>query len=107
MLESALSRMLEGRHLPEQISASFRTNYPELNAKFWGQLQMLLKKMLANSLAVNTNKSAVTQPNPYSRCGDSGKLRELYKMSLMSTELSQLNDMHNLWVSESILATAQ
>lgn len=101
MLESALVCMLEGRHISETKSDSFGTDYHEVCAKFWGQLQMLLKKMLAMALSANTNKSsAVAQPTPASnRHGDSGKLRELYKMSLKSTDLSQLHAMHALWTS--------
>lgn len=101
MLESALARMLEGRHISDAISDSFRTDYPEINSKFWGQLQMLLKKMLSLALSANANKpAAFAQPIPSSsKCGDAGKLRELYKMSLKSSKLSQLHAMHTLWTS--------
>lgn len=101
MLESALARMLEGRHISDAISDSFGTDYPEINSKFWGQLQMLLKKMLSLALSANANKpAAFAQPIPSSsKCGDAGKLRELYKMSLKSSNLSQLHAMHTLWTS--------
>ncbi|XP_062163942.1 uncharacterized protein LOC133870752 [Alnus glutinosa] len=101
MLESALSRMLEGRHISEKDSDSFRTNYPEIHAKFWRQLQMLLKKMLAVTTSASANKSSpVSQPNQVSnKAGDAGKLRELYKMSLKSTDMSELHAMHALWTS--------
>lgn len=101
MLESALSRMLEGRHLSDKDSDSFRISYPEIHEKFWGQLQMLLKKILAMTISASANKSAsVSQPNPVSnRSGDAEKLRELYKMSLKFTDMSQLHVMHALWTS--------
>ncbi|OMO59516.1 Tetratricopeptide-like helical [Corchorus capsularis] len=102
MLESALSRLLEGRHVSEALSDSFRTDYPELHAKFWSQLQMVLKKMLVVNSSVNsTNKpSSDTQPTTTSnRSGDSIKLRELYKMSLTSNNSSQLHAMYTLWSS--------
>ncbi|CAK7323550.1 unnamed protein product [Dovyalis caffra] len=101
MLESALARMLEGRHISEAMSDSFGIDYPEIHAKFWGQLQMLLKKMLSSTLPANANKiSAVAKPTlASSKCGDAGKLKELYKMSLKSANLSQLHAMHALWTS--------
>lgn len=102
MLESALSRMLEGRHISEKDLDSFRTNYPEIHAKFWRQLQMLLKKMLAVTNSASANKSSpVSQPNQVSnKAGDAGKLRELYKMSLKSTDMSELLAMHTLWATQ-------
>lgn len=100
MLESALSYMLEGRYVSETDSDSSKTDHSEVLAKFWSQLQMLLKKMLAVALAARVNKSPVSQPPSISnRCGDAEKLRELYKISLKSTKLSQLDDMHSLWTS--------
>ncbi|KAG6644511.1 uncharacterized protein LOC122318422 isoform X2 [Carya illinoinensis] len=101
MLESALSRMLEGRYVSDKDSDSFRTDHPDTHAKFWRQLQMLLKKMLAVTISGSANKSSpVSQTNPVSnRSGEAGKLRELYKMSLMSTDMSELHAMHTLWTS--------
>ncbi|KAM3712015.1 hypothetical protein ACB098_01G152400 [Castanea mollissima] len=101
MLESALSRMLEGRHLSDKDSDSFQISYPEIHEKFWRQLQMLLKKILAMTISASANKSAsVSQPNPVTnRSGDAEKLRELYKMSLKFTDMSQLHVMHALWTS--------
>ncbi|KAB5512602.1 hypothetical protein DKX38_029630 [Salix brachista] len=101
VLESALARMLEGRHISDAVSDCFGTDYPEIHAKFWGQLQMLLKKMLSLALSANANKpAAFAQPTPTSsKFGDAGKLRELYKMSLKSSNLSQLHAMHTLWTS--------
>ncbi|KAG7593989.1 hypothetical protein ISN45_Aa01g027660 [Arabidopsis thaliana x Arabidopsis arenosa] len=95
MLESALSRLLEGRHISKTYAESLRTKDPELYTKFMAQLQMVLKRMLALSLpAEGANKSQT-----FGRSGDSGKLRELYKTSLKSTNLSDLNAMHALWTS--------
>ncbi|KAJ6297310.1 hypothetical protein OIU78_022948 [Salix suchowensis] len=101
VLESALARMLEGRHISDAVSDCFGTDYPEIHAKFWGQLQMLLKKMLSLALSANANKpAAFAQPTPTpSKFGDAGKLRELYKISLKSSNLSQLHAMHTLWTS--------
>ncbi|GAV66050.1 hypothetical protein CFOL_v3_09561 [Cephalotus follicularis] len=99
MLESALSRLFEGRHISEANSDSLRLDYPELHTKFWSQLQMLLKKMLAATLATSKSKSSIAQPSPSNMSEDSGKLAELYKMSLKSTDLCQLHAMHALWIS--------
>ena len=100
MLESALSLLLEGRHiLEETISYSFK-NEEQVYAKFWSQLQMVLKRMLATTLSANTSKSPLTSQQSLSgRSGDVGKVRELYKMSLKSTEFGQLHAMHRLWTS--------
>ncbi|XP_059630898.1 uncharacterized protein LOC132273833 isoform X2 [Cornus florida] len=101
MLESALNHLLEGRHVYDKTTSDSLTNdNPEVYAKFWSQLQMLLKKMLATALSTSTNKSSLNpQPTPSNRSGDVGKLRELYKMSLKTTDLSQLHAMHSLWTS--------
>ncbi|XP_009345938.2 uncharacterized protein LOC103937717 [Pyrus x bretschneideri] len=100
MLESALSCMLEGRYVSETDSDSWKTDHPEVHAKFWNQLQMILKKMLGVALSSRTSKSSVSQPaSGSSRCGDTEKLRELYKLSLKSTKLNQLDAMHSLWTS--------
>ncbi|XP_057974865.1 uncharacterized protein LOC131162427 [Malania oleifera] len=102
MLESALSRLLEGHHVSgESISSSFINENPGLHAKFWSQLQALLKRMLTATHSANTNRSSIVlQPtSPFGRSGDVRKVRELYKMSLNSTELSALHAMHTLWES--------
>ena len=93
--------MLEGRHISEKDLDSFRTNHPDIHAKFWSQLQMLLKKMLAVTSSAGANKSSpVSQPNQVSnKAGDAVKLRELYKMSLKSTDMCELHAMHVLWTS--------
>ncbi|XVE60779.1 hypothetical protein DITRI_Ditri05aG0154700 [Diplodiscus trichospermus] len=102
MMLDALSHLLEARHVSEAFSNLFRTDYPELHAKFWSQLQTVLKKMLAQNLSVNSNKSTSDSHHSTAtsnRSGDAGKLRELYKMSLTSTDLTQLHAMYTLWSS--------
>ncbi|XP_057490656.1 uncharacterized protein LOC130776439 [Actinidia eriantha] len=99
MLESALSLLLEGRHISEEtISYSFQ-NEEQVYVKFWSQLQMVLKRMLATTLSANTSKSLTSQQSLSGGSGDVGKVRELYKMSLKSTEFGQLHAMHRLWTS--------
>lgn len=100
MLEAALSCMLEGRHLSEANPDSVRINYPELHCKFWSQLQMLLKKMLYMALSATGSNSPASKPTPASnRFLDAGKLRELYKRSLVPDDFSQLHAMYSLWTS--------
>lgn len=101
MLESALTRLLEGRHVSEdKIPDSLRNDNREVYDKFWSQLQMLLKKMLSVALSTNTNKPSVNnEQNTCNRSGDAGKLRELYKMSLKPTDFSQLHAMHSFWTA--------
>lgn len=99
MLESALSRLLDGRYISgETISDSLRNLNSEVLSKFWSQLQMVLKSMLAAALSESTNRSSpAPHPGvPSNRFQDVGKLRELYKMSLQSTDLNQLHAMHKL-----------
>ncbi|KAK6939760.1 hypothetical protein RJ641_029291 [Dillenia turbinata] len=102
MLESALSRLLEGRHLCEESeSCPVRNDDPEAYTKFWSELQAVLKKMLTGALAATGNKSS-TAPQPTSssnRAADISKLKELYKMSLKCTDFSRLHSMHKLWIS--------
>ncbi|WCJ44156.1 Erythroid differentiation-related factor 1 [Euphorbia peplus] len=101
MLESSLSRMLEGRHISETISDSFASDYPEIHGRFWVHLQKLLKNMLSSVVSGNTDRSstAAVQLTSSSNKPDIGKLRELYKMSLKSTDFSQLHSMNELWSS--------
>lgn len=104
MLESAVSCLLEGRYvLSETDSDSLRSADSEVHAKFWNQLQMVLKKMLAVTLSAGANKFPVSQTRQLqaisNRSGDAEKLRELYKISLKCPELSQLGAMHTLWAS--------
>ncbi|KAK7344860.1 hypothetical protein VNO77_15024 [Canavalia gladiata] len=99
VLESALVHMLEGRHVSDTNADTFCSRYPELHAKYWGQLQMLLKKMLATILSSGANKSPSQPSSTSSRYGDGSKIRELYKMSLKDTDMVQLHSMHSLWIS--------
>ncbi|XP_027094288.2 uncharacterized protein [Coffea arabica] len=97
-LESALTRLLEARHL--SINESFGKENPEICAKFWSQLQMVLKKVLSATLPMNSQKSAVNSlQNPGHKSGEVAKLRELYKMSLKSSDFSELHAIHCLWTS--------
>lgn len=98
MLEFALAHMLEGRHVSDTNADTYSVSDPELEAKYWRQLQMLLKKMLATTLSSGTNKS---QPSSTSsgKSNDGGKIRELYKMSLKASDMVQVHAMYNLWMS--------
>ncbi|XP_021748120.1 uncharacterized protein LOC110713973 isoform X2 [Chenopodium quinoa] len=101
MLETALTCLLEGRYVSAKVhSDSSSSDKSDVFAKFWRQLQMLLKKMLASSLSAGPNKTVVASqaPTPSSkRFGDSEKLKELYKMSLKSQDFHQLQSMNKLW----------
>ncbi|GMH22412.1 hypothetical protein Nepgr_024255 [Nepenthes gracilis] len=101
ILETALSCLLEGRHISIELCSDLtRDDKPEIYAKFWSQLQMLLKKMLALALSQSSNKSGSASPSTsLKRSADADKLRELYKMSLKAADFCQLHAMHNLWTS--------
>ncbi|KAM7266438.1 hypothetical protein ACFE04_004335 [Oxalis oulophora] len=100
MAESALCHLLEGRHLSEASSNSLKCEYPELHSRFLRQLQLLLKNLLAATLKTSTCKtSSSAQSNVSSKSTDPGKLKELYKMSLKTSDLSELHAMYNLWTS--------
>ncbi|OVA01534.1 hypothetical protein BVC80_1519g30 [Macleaya cordata] len=100
MMESALSRLFEGRHVSGGANVDSSINgQSEVYIKFRGQLQALLKKMLQMALSASTNKSSVApQATPINNSsGDVAKLRELYGMALKLTDLSQLHEMYELW----------
>ncbi|KAF9608490.1 hypothetical protein IFM89_009856 [Coptis chinensis] len=102
MLESALLRLLEARHLSvEPTINSLGNDHTEIDANFKSQLQAILKRMLQVALSGNASKSfGVNQAS--SACnkpGDIAKLRELYGMSLKLTDFSLLHDMYELWMS--------
>ncbi|KAL9319132.1 hypothetical protein ACSQ67_015649 [Phaseolus vulgaris] len=99
VLESALAHMLEGRHVSDTNGDTFSTSYPELHAKYWSQLQMLLKRMLATILSSTANKTPCQPSSTSSRFGDGGKIKELYKMSLKANDMIQLHNMHTFWIS--------
>ncbi|GAB4844816.1 hypothetical protein Ancab_038204 [Ancistrocladus abbreviatus] len=102
MLETAVACLLEVRHVSgEPLSDPITDDNPAIYGKFWSQLRMLLRMMLASALSPSSNKSGFTSQSTPSlkRCGEADKLRELYKMSLKCTEFSQLHAMHNLWTS--------
>lgn len=99
-----MSCLLEGRYvLSETDSDSLRSADSEVHAKFWNQLQMVLKNMLTVTLSAGANKFPVSQTRQLqaisNRSGDAEMLRELYKISLKCPELSQLVAMHTLWTS--------
>lgn len=97
-LESALTRLLEAHHL--SVNESFGKENPEICAKFWSQLRMVLKKALSAALPMNSQKSAVNSLQyPGQKSGEVAKLRELYKMSLKSSDFSELRAIHSLWTS--------
>lgn len=92
--------MFEGRNISETSFNELKVDYPEFHSKFWGQLQMLLRKMLAAALSGGGNKPPVSQPAPSSYIsGDAAKLRELYGKSLNSSDFNQFDDMYSLWIS--------
>ncbi|XP_042032089.1 uncharacterized protein LOC121778751 [Salvia splendens] len=97
MLESALTRLLEGRLA--SASTSLREQTPEICAKFWSQLQTVLKSMLATARSTRANKHPTNTQQTPSKSSDAKKLSELYKISLKSPNFSQLNKMHSLWTA--------
>lgn len=100
LLDSALSRLLEGHHVSEESSPSLNDQNPEVCAKFWSQLQMLLKSMLAATRSTKTNKFPFNiQQSPSGKSSDAKKLTELYRMSLKSSDFRQLSTMQRLWTS--------
>lgn len=101
MLELAFSRMLGGRHISDADADSLKTEHPDIHSKFWNHLQMLLKKMVAMTLPTSASKSCASQPQTTpNRCGEASRLRELYKMSLKSSDLRELHKMHTIWTSK-------
>lgn len=101
MLELAFSRMLEGRHVSDTDADSLKTKYSEIHSKFWNHLQILLKKMVGMTLPTSSGKSSASQPHMTpNRSGEASRLRELYKMSLKSNDLRELQKMHTMWTSK-------
>ncbi|KAF8404225.1 hypothetical protein HHK36_009107 [Tetracentron sinense] len=102
ILESALSRLLEGRYVSGgPIADSLSNDDAKVHAKFWSQLQILLKRMLVVAPSGSTNKSSVEPQSTLTnnRSADIGKLKELYRMLLKPIDLSQLDAMYELWTS--------
>ncbi|XP_068660988.1 uncharacterized protein [Aristolochia californica] len=100
MMESALSQLLEARHIVEEVgSGCLGEGHAGMELKFWDQLRGLLKNCLAMAMSGNATKSsASTQVSPTNKL-DVMKLRELYRMSLKPADLSQLQAMYGLWTS--------
>lgn len=100
MLEVALHHLLEGRQVVVENEGGTYANDPEIQNKFLNQLRALLKSMLAASISGSPSKPGnIAQTVVSSRTGDNQKLREMYRMALKSTDLSQLPSMHKLWLS--------
>lgn len=95
MLESALTRLLDGRHASENASLHDKT--PELCAKFWSQLRTVLKSMLATARSTRASKHPINPQQTPSKSSDVKKLSELYKISLKLPDFGQLHKMHGLW----------
>ncbi|GFP81364.1 calcium-dependent protein kinase 6 [Phtheirospermum japonicum] len=89
ILESALTRLLEGRFVSKNTSLT--SGNPEVCAKFWRQLQMLLKSMVATARSTKANKSSSvnSQQSLPTKPTDAKKLSELYKMSLKSSNFKK------------------
>lgn len=84
MLESDLSRLLEACHISKTDEEKLQK---VLTLNLWPQLQKILMEMLKEARSTgNANKF--------------GKLKYLYRKSLKSTSLSELDAMHVLWTSE-------
>lgn len=98
MLEAALLHLLEGRHVVEANEDFSHDKALEIKAKFWNQLQALLKSMLAASLS-GSKPGTIGQTAPCHRATDPGKLKEMYRLSLKSNCLGQLHALHRLWFS--------
>ncbi|XP_008783389.3 uncharacterized protein LOC103702653 [Phoenix dactylifera] len=98
MLEAALLHLLEGRHVVEANEDFSHDKDLEIKAKLLNQLQELLKSMLTTSLS-GSKPGTIGQAVPCNRVTDSGKLKEMYRMSLKSNSLSQLHALHKLWFS--------
>lgn len=94
MLESAFSYLLEARCIDEAVG-----QLSEMKEKFWSQLQGLLKSMLSIAMSGHACKSTTGSTTSSNSKFDVGKLRELYRMSLKSSSLSQLHAMYVLWSS--------
>ncbi|KAL6515654.1 hypothetical protein OROHE_018688 [Orobanche hederae] len=97
LLESALTRLLEGRYVSECTTMS--TDNPDICARFWRQLQTVLKGMLSAVRPAKANKLIVDSQQSLSKSTDARKLSELYKISLKSSSFSQLHTMHDLWTT--------
>lgn len=103
-LEASLMHLLEGRHVVEEKDDnSFDLNL-DIKPNFWSQLQSLLKAMLSASMlgpsrASQAGSGSAPSSPASNRVLDSTKLKEMYRMSLKSTNLGQLHAMYKYWVS--------
>lgn len=102
MLESSLSLLFEARNIVGESSESnlCRSLDPDIHEKFWKHLQFLLKKIVATSISINSNKSgANSQSASANKLEDTAKLKDMYRISLKSNNLDKLNDMYKMWIS--------
>ncbi|KAK9053789.1 hypothetical protein SSX86_024863 [Deinandra increscens subsp. villosa] len=95
MLKSAVDSLLEGRHVAIDRITLEKDDDGAVYERFWGRLQVTLKRMLSLALPAATNKSVA----PPQQTGDVKKLKEMYMLSLKATDLSQLHAIYKLWVS--------
>jgi hypothetical protein len=100
MLDTALTHLLEGRHVVEANEDYSNDMDLDIKPKFWSQLQSLLKRMLVGSLPSSTGRvvSSVSQVSTNNRT-EAAKLKEMYRLSLKSSTLGQLHELYKLWVS--------
>ncbi|CAN6440409.1 unnamed protein product [Victoria cruziana] len=99
MLETALTHLLEGRHVVVgEPSDAVESDLTMIRKTFFEQLRSLLKNMLSSALGGSSNKSSDVQGVP-NRTGDVRKLREMYRISLKAVGIVQLNEMYELWAS--------
>ncbi|CAH1443069.1 unnamed protein product [Lactuca virosa] len=98
MLESALNTLLEGRQVPVD-KITLQKDDSNVYKRYWSQLQMTLKSMLAVALPTNTKKPIPTSQQSTLPSGDLNKLKDLYRLSLKATEFTQLQAIHKLWAS--------
>ena len=98
--------LLEGRHVVEESGDDACNLKLDIEPDFWNQLRSLLKSMVTPSMSGPTKASqsesgsgsALSSPAS-NRVLDSSKLKEMYRMSLRSSTMGQLNKMYQYWVS--------
>ncbi|KAL5704187.1 hypothetical protein ACHQM5_022647 [Ranunculus cassubicifolius] len=105
MLESALLRLLDARHLSaeETTDSMINNQEAEIDDNYKSQLQGVLKKMLQVALSsgsTSKSSSGISQAGSgISKSGDVAKLRELYGMSLKLRDMRMLHGLYRLWMS--------
>ncbi|KAI3736715.1 hypothetical protein L2E82_26699 [Cichorium intybus] len=98
MLESAFNSLLEGRHVPvDRITV--QKEDCRVYERYWSQLQMILKSMVAVTLPAATKKPVANSQQTTLPSVDLNKLKDLYRLSLKATDFTQLQAIHKLWAS--------